>query len=973
MAFEDADESRDVCGSRDMDSPRLPDGLIDKALIRQQDGFTAFRQWEMPQCVGIPTPLTSASHEASIALHPTLQHPASHTSTPRIFDTETQQKRARDTLIIRGSWIEIGKQTCEVASAHNGQRRNRWWSRLRPQTATSEDTGEQQQITQDSLNRRKWGGTDLCSSHDHVRKGQRPESIIQRPWQPCATFDAQLQTKPKAVRQPKKSLTAFASLPQSFRRKKQQSTDDITVGPWLSTSGTAALTDYADQSYAPATQWPPKHINQQQWQDRPCAPCDPSHRGTQPLFKPNSSSYSLQERSVGFSPALQTTWKPATGSKELARRPSGELELLLSTPSRGKELLNSIRSPTKSPLRRNNSMPLLTVPAVERNSAQSSRPNEDATQRTVGSSILYADEQLLASRSSQGSMEPANGRPVSGHHILRNINKPLPPVAQPGESLLTPNRATADLSQLIKSYRSGSTAKLSSLGEEMTQRSKLSSPKDKFSALQAVKKQKNPPAESNTTLETIMTYKSSSSSWTSGTVSEMLVSSYDETLGGHVPLGNDATRERDSNLQLLIDGVMLPDTAVPSKLNSYCCRRDAGSVSDGSSEGSAFSSFHWPPQPPPKAKQSGASAISQDASRGAPMSILGANLMSKHISIRTQDSPCPSPKTVGNTSMSLHKDAALHQERHVSDLDLTKIDVRARNLFVGQVLLPQSYFAQLTPRKKASVAGQSKQVRQKDASKVRQDSRSRIHSRKASSVRVRPSCSPSRVSPVREKSVPRPLSESTVASSQRDSLQGECVVIKQADVVRKSTASFLDLHEVAGSLAHARERSGAYAKGHNKVDTPNGTVHLGDPFVQGAYGEFSFIGGCLNDSPGTPASLSSAQQPSEGDISFAWSDLKRNSFGTTCTLPSPGPALMKASGTATSHSAQFKDREARLATPNALSVSDVMPRLDHSNHAAVSSKEIIAKEIRHSREHYTDTSYTRLIMSSASRREIGSW
>jgi hypothetical protein len=535
------------------------------------------------------------------------------------------------------------------------------------------------------------------------------------------------------------------------------------------------------------------------------------------------------------------------------------------------------------------------------------------TQKTVGSSILFKDEELMSAHDRLPPRESLPGLPLP----LPGRDRLSSSASQFGKQTVTPRQATDILYNLVLGFKndnSPSTFRTSShIIPGSTHLTPLHNTPEAF-------RQRRGRRTTCTTLESILSFQSSTDG--SSSFQSRPISSSAGDISGH---------SQSKHLQSLIDGVLediedllcqsasssRQSTLPPSEGNSSISRgtrRRLRSISM-SSAGSAHSKFQWPPK-------------TTDTMYQQPqLRLLGAKLFSPSMEISPQDSPCPSSKKRPATAEKVEVDC--HQ---VSQLDLTKkIDKFnfQTDLTVGQACIPplpklafQSMMQMPAPQH------QSQRLQQRRAT----EDASFIFSSMSPS-KMQPSVKA--VSPLPPTiRVQRPLSETSVSDATFESQ--DVAVIQCAKVVqnRTSAASLMDLGGILNQANKRRSRSPSCS---------SSSPHAHPAVSEQAAGKYG--------SPSTPLSFTSSSQPwSDSSLSRIWeSSEKRHSFSTAYTDISPVSAV------------DYKLKQQTYTSPVSIL---------HGNKNVLEKKDNLAsyqdalQAIEFSRQQYHDSEYARQILSS---------
>lgn len=449
------------------------------------------------------------------------------------------------------------------------------------------------------------------------------------------------------------------------------------------------------------------------------------------------------------------------------------------------------------------------------------------TQATVGSSILFRDEELRRAAPTRPPLESLPLLPSSGRGRARSCDSTR------GEPLVSPREATDILFNLVSRFKndgSPSTFRSASAATQTIASSALMPCNLTSDAL----RQRRGRRTTCTTLESILTYQSSSddsSSFQSRTVSSGV---------GH----SKAAPSQSTHVQKLIDGVLediadlISQTIDTSRSCSSERQTEMDKVSDEgpsrpsmSSIDSTRTKIQWPPVPESNA-----------GNEPGQLRLLGAKLFSA-MDIEPQDSPCPASKRLAEVGQGGYRS---HHSDRISRLDLTK---RHEGGFRTDLTVAHARI----PIPKLDLQGMI------GAMAARQ------------MVVLQHSQPPSRTQPTVAASVPptilvqRPKSEASTCSGFGSP---GSAVIQRAKVVhnRTSSASKMDLRGVLRARVSSSSLSGQTCQG---ADSPS--VKTND-----------------TTSPSTPLSFASSSQPwSERQSTQLWSSARRNSFSTLHTDISP--------------------------------------------------------------------------------------
>jgi hypothetical protein len=552
---------------------------------------------------------------------------------------------------------------------------------------------------------------------------------------------------------------------------------------------------------------------------------------------------------------------------------------------------------------------------------------EEHTQRTVGSSILFKDEELMRADDRLPPRESLPGLPLPQPRRDRLSSS----ASQVRKQTVTPRQATDILYNLVRRFKDDNSPSTFRTSSQVVPGSIHLTPLQ--STPNAFRQRRRTTC---TTLESILSYQSStdgSSSFQSRPISSTA--------------GDTSGHSQSKHLQSLIDGVLedIEDLLCQSAGSS---RQSTMSPSEGlkglprgprgrvrsismSSVGSAHSKFQWPPK-------------TTDSMYQQPqLRLLGAKLFSPTMEISAQDSPCPASKKRPNTGESRAKELEKEKDtRHASQLDLTgKLDGGGfrTDIIVGQASIPPLHklaFQSLLQRPTTQQKQQQQPPQQQSHQRRATEDSSFIFSSMSPSTMKSSVKSASPLPPTIR--VQRPLSETSVSDATFESQ--DVAVIQCAKVVqnRSSSASLMDIGGIMQQNNKRRSRSPSCSSPSPK-DAPTEQQQ-------------SFAVNRTNyGSPSTPLSLTSSSQPwSESSLSRMWeSSEKRNSFSTAFTEISPESAT------------NFKLKQQTYTSPESIL---------YGNDASLQTKDSLqeyqeALEAIHlSRQCHQDSEYARQILSS---------
>lgn len=502
----------------------------------------------------------------------------------------------------------------------------------------------------------------------------------------------------------------------------------------------------------------------------------------------------------------------------------------------------------------------------------STQRTEEHTQRTVGSSILFKDEELMRADDRLPPRESLPGLPLPPPRRDRVSSS----ASDTGKQTVTPRQATDILYNLVLGFKNDNSPSTFRTSSQVVPGSIHLTP---LQSTPNVFKQRR--RTTCTTLESILSYQSSTDG--SSSFQSRAISSTAGDTSGH---------SQSKHLQSLIDGVLediedlLCQSAGSSKQSTLSPSEDRKKTTRGlrtrvrsismSSVGSAHSKFQWPPK-------------TTDSMYQQPqLRLLGAKLFSPTMEISAQDSPCPASKKRPNTGESMAKE--VHKEEDIcraSQLDLTKkLDTGdfKTDIIVGQAQIPpmpKLAFQNMLQRPATQQQQQQQQQHHYHHLRRATDDSSFIFSSMSpstmkSSVKVASPLPPT----IR---VQRPLSETSVSDATFESQ--DVAVIQCAKVVqnRSSSASLMDISGIMQQSSKRRSRSPSCSSParHDAPEEPE-RQQASAANNRADYG-----------SPSTPLSLSSSSQPwSDSSLSRTWENSgKRNSFSTAYTEISPVSAL----------------------------------------------------------------------------------
>jgi hypothetical protein len=555
----------------------------------------------------------------------------------------------------------------------------------------------------------------------------------------------------------------------------------------------------------------------------------------------------------------------------------------------------------------------------------------DFTQRTVGSSILFKDEELR--RTAPDHPPPREDLPQLPS-TATTITFPRPRSMSFGsyqdQKIVSPHEATDILFNLVSRFKNdGSPSTFRSAApplphSQTTQRRTTTTSFSTYSHLSPMlttpdlAKQMRGIRTTCTTLESILTYQSSSdgsSSFQTGTMNSSRAAAMSEVQSSQNHGGNH-NNNNNNHLQSLIDGVLedIEDLISQSADTSRECQsgsregppRRGNMVRSNSmsSVGSAHSKFQWPPKGP--------SNVDKSNSPSRKLRLLGAKLFSAEVEVDAQESPCPASKrrlAVAEAGASSSKQNISHQSNRVSQLDLTKklASTFRTDLTVGQACIP-------LPK-----------LDYQDLLQMRHQ----VYSR---SNQVPETTLPPTIR------VQRPLSETSRSSGTIGS--PDSAVIQRAEVVknRKSAASLMQLNGVLNKRGSTRTRV---------ISTCSSVIY------QEEEEQDCKRSPCTPNSTSFTTTTSSSLFGSERDHSRFWSSVKRNSFSTSYTEFSP-------------LSFQHYSKEQK-PVESTLSISSIL----QSEEETIDYDREAREAIQASREEYSDSEYVRQILSSKRKEEDG--
>lgn len=556
------------------------------------------------------------------------------------------------------------------------------------------------------------------------------------------------------------------------------------------------------------------------------------------------------------------------------------------------------------------------------------------TQRTIGSSILFKDEELLRGGSTLPPQEELPSLPVSQSKQRSSLDS-----CQSEKDAVTPREATDILYNLVRGFKndnSPSTFRTTS-NVTNTMAATISHHLTPLQPTPDAFRQRRGRRTTCTTLESILSYQSStdcSSSFVSRTISSTA--------------GDTSKHTQSEHLQSLIDGVLedIEDlisksatssrgrhtiiSPAKSKKNGSQSRHSLARSASMSSIGSAHSKFQWPlkeetPCYPPAASQQ--------------LRLLGAKLFSSTMEIQPQDSPCPASKKRPITTIVPGLPRANHQQ-NLSQQGHGHSHFQT-DLMVGRACIPpltKSAFQDMLETRTKSAF-----VQQHQGSNQKMKEKTGFCFSCQSPSTMQSTCKDNTSSPLPPTiRVQRPLSETSVSTTTHDSPE-EPAVIRCAQVVqnRKSSASLMDLNDLLNQCNMKRSRS------------PSCSSSQYDPL-----GNDSVMTATSHGAPSTPFSMTSSSQPStESSLSRLWSAKKRNSYSTAHTEISPVSAL------------EYDKKQISIQTtyqppPLSSSQEDVADREE-----MLSNQEAL-ETIRLSQYYNPDSEYARQILSSELKRQV---
>lgn len=777
---------------------------------------------------------------------------------PHTADTTAEH---RSTILVRGSWIEIGKGANEISSAKNGGVKG-WWSRLRKsggQDSRACETGAPPQRPLDDARSSKRrlpsiGPTQsLFRSTRSVGLGQLYSE------KQVADIESQSKERPSTFQ---RAFTKSFSTMQGSRVACMRPTK---VRPPIPFSAEVV------KKTSPGLSDPNQPKAECEATVNPTRMNMPATSGLRPLRLAVS-----QTRGDGIhDPAMSVTKEraiPATTS-----------------------------SPLSPPIpKRNRSLPLPYLHEAKNKTAASpltvtltTCTQDEPTQRTIGSSILFLDDEL--NDTSQSLAKKANIIPSPSTKICSsNMLTPA------GNSSVSTMEATDILFSLIRHFKNeGSPSTFASNNTARAEANSTLSPNARRKACTVAKAKRN----TCTTMETILTYQSSTDSLSSHSATRTLASDAegDER--------QSARREGDESLlEDLIEGVVndVPPSAAPSRRtrtrthssSSRICASPVVSTirssSHPSSLDSAYSGFCWPPSGHPAFAARLATTPQRGKTTHGQIRMLGAGVVARELSESFEpfESPCPESRSQGRMRSISALSCPRPKARPSSELDLTRLtpstSCQMMDITVSQTFVPDVTNAMLAIGRKADSKYSAAPRRQKAVDLTPSTPTAFSYSPQSCSKKRRSKSFSVRQTPPVIR-VERPQSDSTL-SQHGDMLNDEDAIIHRASIARKSTASVLDFSLIAARTSlyagPSRSRNSSLFSSDGKQRLQKAPGSGGNPLP---WSSLSNTAALSPQSASLSPASSSHRHWSDISASFAWSEgSKRLSFGTTCTVPSPG-------------------------------------------------------------------------------------
>lgn len=541
---------------------------------------------------------------------------------------------------------------------------------------------------------------------------------------------------------------------------------------------------------------------------------------------------------------------------------------------------------------------------------------DDYTQRTVGSSILYKDEEILRQQHHQYAQPPTLSLPPHPFPTSASTTSLRAKYMNPDD--VTPREATDILYNLVSQFKndgSPSTFRTVSAVTQTIASSRLTPLHLTPEAARYIRGRRT----TCTTLESILTYQSSTDYSESSFQSQTVGSLKDDT-------------KHDSHLQTLIDGVLEDIESLVSsstkgsqggmKGATTASSQHSRSVSDFS-VGSAHSKFEWPPK-----------SASQESGQ---LRLLGAKLFSSEIETTPLDSPCPPSRKKSLPLISIHQKKVQGKEDYRSvkkQIDFTHFKT---DYVVGQARVPSPRDAfkqilagpqQISPKTTMSSANQNETP-----------SSTFLFSSQSPSIMgqslVSTASSPPSIL------IQRPLSDTSLSNCSMTT-SPDSVIISEAKVVcnRKSSASLMDLNDILQQKNETRSRSTSFASSIQREQ--NGQKR--DAF------EYD-----IPPSPDTSYSFTSSSQAwSEKRLAHYGSfEERRQSFGTECTDISPDSSM--------SRGHHHKQVPSNKYIPFAIEETEDEEEDRHREHQEYQEA---MQTIEESQRYYPDSDYARQILSS---------
>lgn len=586
------------------------------------------------------------------------------------------------------------------------------------------------------------------------------------------------------------------------------------------------------------------------------------------------------------------------------------------------------------------------VPPPPRLPSKMKQSNDDITQKTVGSSILYLDETLnrpavvhCASPEQLSSTISVKVNDVPQVAPLQLNDKQVVPVMTQDLAIDSPATiafprtpmtedhmfdssftstmdATDVLYDLLSQFKNESSPSTINTNSQVTNRSRPVPSSIMLPEFEMVTPQNlqrttattstsarthsltNRSSENKlnratcTTMETIMSYQSSEDSPLSSLIDENMGASRDFTLEA------DASGGASAFLNDLIDGVQHDITvSTRSVLNSHnkrtfdssappsCFGHHLKPAASHSTMDSAYSGSAWP--------------IRGNASN---FRMLGANIVARELKLtdtrRFDDSPCP-----GGRALKVKREENEKEENYNASFNT---DLMVSHVFIPDISLQHSPTPSTRPTNPISVQ-----------------------------------CDTSAGQTPPKIIVDRPQSDSSLSLS-----PSKCddAIIQRASVIRKSSASILDFSSVRTSMDvfGSVVKEGKRCRISSMKSKANVTLPAAIPLPQIDYW----------DSYASPVSSKSLSQSPNLSNSFAWSG-KRFSSSTGYTVPSPIP----------------RDGSASNKSSFGADVFISQSKFEHHDECSIISEDIASMRnalglLRESKNRFPDTTYSRSIMDT---------